>query len=204
MKLTFTLLFTFALAQASYAQNLGAQAGSQSGAAAQAGAQNSVTFNSKVPDSTTARIEAAPSLGGLALGSGHPCAYSPSSAQFSIIGGGAGYGAMKVDSACMLLLQSVAAGDKRAYQAAMYMIAARDKEACRAMAAAGMIQCGEKGAVTSQAAPSKVSSKSRPQARPDMFTSCKMDGGQVKIKYTKFGRSNKAAANQACLTSLGY
>ena len=142
MKLTFTLLFTFALAQASYAQNLGAQAGSQSGAAAQAGAQNSVTFNSKVPDSTTARIEAAPSLGGLALGSGHPCAYSPSSAQFSIIGGGAGYGAMKVDSACMLLLQSVAAGDKRAYQAAMYMIAARDKEACRAMAAAGMIQCG--------------------------------------------------------------
>ncbi len=193
--------------QGAQAQNLTGQAsansGSQSGALAQAG--NNLTINSApIPTDTETKLKAAPGLGGLALGSGHPCAYSPSSAQFSIIGGGAGYGAMKVDSACMLLLQSVAAGDKRAYNAAMYMIAARDKEACKAMAAAGMIQCGDEG-VTNQAVSSKVSTKNRvPAEAPALYSKCALEGNQIKIKYTAAGRKNKPVAAAACQRQLGY
>lgn len=87
-----------------------------------------------------AEVASAPSLGGLALGGGHPCAYSPATAQISIIGGGAGVGGMKVDSACMLMVMG-AAGDPKAYKAAQYMLAARDPDACAAMQAAGLVDC---------------------------------------------------------------
>lgn len=93
---------------------------------------------------TYTELATAPSLGGLALGGGHPCAYSPATAQISIIGGGAGVGGMKVDSACMLMVMG-AAGDPKAYKAAQYMMAARDPAACKAMEAAGMVDCIGKG-----------------------------------------------------------
>lgn len=92
---------------------------------------------------TYQEVATAPSLGGLALGGGHPCAYSPATAQISIIGGGAGIGGSKVDSACMLMVMG-AAGDKKAYKAAQLMLAARDPAACRAMEAAGIVSCGDK------------------------------------------------------------
>lgn len=85
-----------------------------------------------------AEVASAPSLGGLALGGGHPCAYSPATAQVSIIGGGAGIGGMKVDSACMLMVMG-ATGDKAAYKAAQLVIAGRDKAACRAMESVGLV-----------------------------------------------------------------
>lgn len=85
-----------------------------------------------------AEVSSAPSLGGLALGGGHPCAYSPATAQVSIIGGGAGIGGMKVDSACMLMVMG-ATGDKAAYKAAQLVIAGRDKSACRAMEQVGLV-----------------------------------------------------------------
>jgi hypothetical protein len=85
-----------------------------------------------------AEVSSAPSLGGLALGGGHPCAYSPATAQISIIGGGAGIGGSKVDSACMLMVMG-AAGDEKAYRAAQLMLAARDPAACIAMEAAGLV-----------------------------------------------------------------
>ena len=87
-----------------------------------------------------AEVSSAPSLGGLALGGGHPCAYSPATAQISIIGGGAGIGGMKVDSACMLMVMG-AAGDPKAYKASQYIIATRDPAACKAMEQAGMLDC---------------------------------------------------------------
>jgi hypothetical protein len=87
-----------------------------------------------------AEVSSAPSLGGLALGGGHPCAYSPATAQISIIGGGAGVGGMKVDSACMLMVMG-AAGDAKAYKASQYILATRDPVACRAMERAGMLDC---------------------------------------------------------------
>lgn len=85
-----------------------------------------------------AEVSSAPSLGGLALGGGHPCAYSQATAQVSIIGGGAGFGGMKVDSACMLMVMG-ATGDKAAYKAAQLVIAGRDKAACRAMESVGLV-----------------------------------------------------------------
>lgn len=87
-----------------------------------------------------AEVSSAPSLGGLALGGGHPCAYSPATAQVSLIGGGAGIGGMKVDSACMLMVMG-AAGDAKAYKASQYLIATRDPAACKAMEQAGMLDC---------------------------------------------------------------
>jgi hypothetical protein len=87
---------------------------------------------------TYQEVATAPSLGGLALGGGHPCAYSPATAQVSLIGGGAGIGGMKVDSACMLMVMG-AAGDKAAYKAAQLMLAARDPAACLAMEQAGLV-----------------------------------------------------------------
>jgi hypothetical protein len=92
-----------------------------------------------------AEVSSAPSLGGLALGGGHPCAYSPATAQISIIGGGAGVGGMKVDSACMLMVMG-ATGDKAAYKAAQLVIAGRDPAACRAMETMGLVSgCPQKG-----------------------------------------------------------
>ncbi len=87
---------------------------------------------------TYQEVATAPSLGGLALGGGHPCAYSPATAQVSLIGGGAGIGGSKVDSACMLMVMG-AAGDKAAYKAAQLMLAARDPAACLAMEQAGLV-----------------------------------------------------------------
>lgn len=91
-----------------------------------------------VENRTYQEVATAPSLGGLALGGGHPCAYSPATAQVSIIGGGAGIGGSKVDSACMLMVMG-AAGDKQAYRAAQLMLAARDPDACIAMEQAGLV-----------------------------------------------------------------
>jgi hypothetical protein len=88
-------------------------------------------------------VATAPSLGGLALGGGHPCAYSPATFQVSVIGSGAGAGGMKVDSACMLMVMG-AAGDAKAYKAAQLMLAARDPAACSAMEAAGLVDCTTK------------------------------------------------------------
>jgi hypothetical protein len=87
---------------------------------------------------TYQEVATAPSLGGLALGGGHPCAYSPATAQVSLIGGGAGIGGMKVDSACMLMVMG-AAGDKAAYKASQLVIAGRDPAACRAMEQVGLV-----------------------------------------------------------------
>lgn len=191
------IAFTFA-ASAVQAQTLSAGATSSSGSLAAAGANNAITFNSKAPRNTEARIESAPSLGGLALGGGHPCAWSPATGQISIIGGGAGFGGMTIDSACLLLMQAIAAGDRRAYDAAMYMIAARDPDACEAMDAVGMIVCGK-----AEATP--VSTRNAaPATAPVLYSKCALEGKQIKIRYTAAGRADKPAAAAACQRALGY
>jgi hypothetical protein len=168
--------------------------------ASQAGAQ--IITNGQLPgeENTTysqARIENAPSLGGLALGGGHPCAYSPSTAQISVIGGGAGFGAMKVDSACMLMVMG-AAGDSRAYQASTYMIAARDPDACVAMRAAGMVaDCVEKGSIL-RPAPRPASSFSASTKSDVKASNCRYD------KTTNTVTVKKGVDRQACLTALGF
>jgi len=140
-----------------------------------------------------ARIENAPSLGGLALGGGHPCAYSPATGQISIIGGGLGVGGMKIDSACMLMVMG-AAGDARAYKASHYMIAARDPAACAAMEAAGMVTCGSKG--------SAVTASSKGAVAPGVGGKCQLSDGKILFKATSTSRRD--AELTACKESLGF
>jgi hypothetical protein len=118
---------------------------------------------------TYQEVATAPSLGGLALGGGHPCAYSPATAQISIIGGGAGIGGMKVDSACMLMVMG-AAGDPKAYKAAQLMLASRDPAACKAMEQAGLVDC--------------VSREERRVAKTTTAASTK-DGGKCQLSGKK-------------------
>lgn len=143
-----------------------------------------------------AEVATAPSLGGLALGGGHPCAYSPATAQISIIGGGAGIGGSKVDSACMLMVMG-AAGDPKAYKAAQLMLAARDPAACKAMEAAGMVDC--------------VTADERRLARSSLAASSKSGDGtgakcQLTGKKLAFRPTSAAARNAelvACKAKFG-
>lgn len=156
-----------------------------------------------------AEVSSAPSLGGLALGGGHPCAYSPATAQVSIIGGGAGIGGMKVDSACMLMVMG-ATGDKAAYKAAQLVIAGRDPGACRAMEQVGLVTgCDEprrgggilgggrdwsKPAATTETASSK-------SANPGWGAKCDLQGRKLVFQPT-----SKAARNaelSACKAHFG-
>ena len=145
MKFLLTLCAALALSAPAFAQSSESTAVSgansevevTTGAAAGASINN---YGQKAGKDNTvyAEVSSAPSLGGLALGGGHPCAYSPATAQVSLIGGGAGIGGMKVDSACMLMVMG-ATGDKAAYKAAQLVIAGRDKGACRAMEQVGLV-----------------------------------------------------------------
>jgi hypothetical protein len=144
---------------------------------------------------TYAEVATAPSLGGLALGGGHPCAYSPATAQISIIGGGAGIGGSKVDSACMLMVMG-AAGDAQAYEAAQLMLAARDPEACAAMEAAGMVDCLTPQEVRQRRA-AAAGAPSRAQATPV----CILEGRTLRFRpSTAQARDAELAA---CKTAWG-
>lgn len=136
---------------------------------------------------TYTEVATAPSLGGLALGGGHPCAYSPATAQISIIGGGAGIGGSKVDSACMLMVMG-AAGDAKAYKAAQIMLASRDPAACRAMEAAGMVTCASsKTKRTSASATAKVANGK-----------CELNGRKLTFRVSTGGdRDSELAACKA-------
>lgn len=141
-------------------------------------------------------VATAPSLGGLALGGGHPCAYSPATAQVSIIGGGAGIGGMKVDSACMLMVMG-ATGDKAAYKAAQLVIAGRDKSACRAMEAVGLVSgCAEpKGGGRNWARPADTAVNAGTGAK------CIKEGRRITFRATS--DAAKASELEACKASFG-
>lgn len=210
--------FLAACASVAQAQAVGigvGQSNSTSGSTSTSGSQSSITFNQPATvtnnnkQSGTTTVKTAPSLGGLALGGGHPCAYSPATGQLSIIGGGAGFGGMQIDTACMLLINAAASGDIRAYNAAMNMLAARDPAACKAMYQAGMVaDCVDKrGKSTVKAAPApvkaakptKVSSKSRVAVMPQ--ATCDRSGG--KLRYSMDAHfADKRSAKQNCLNTL--
>ena len=203
-----------ALMLASTSVHAQAISGSASGANSQvdvvtgAAAGVNITNNGQQPgenNRTYAQIETAPSLGGLALGGGHPCAYSPATAQFSIIGGGAGIGGMKIDEACMLMVMG-AAGDQKAYNAAIYMIAARNPDACTAMVSAGLVSAcvDSNGGILSglRPQPSPRASTKSPATIQASFSKCEMDNGQIRVR-PKFGADRELAVSQ-CRAYLGY
>ena len=130
----------------------------------------------------TATLKTAPSLGGLALGGGHPCAYAPATAQISIIGGGFGAGGMQVDEACMLLIMGASTGDVRVYNAGMYMLAARDKATCTALYKSGLIDdCTDrKGRSTVKATQQPtVSSNSGAARTVALDVECRQTGNKI-------------------------
>lgn len=192
----------------------GSSASSQSASGSAAQSNNNIVFPA-VPSSTqttvrqegssTTRVEAAPSLGGLAVGGGHPCAWTPGSGQISIIGGGLGAAKMTIDEACMLAVMAAAKGDARLHNAALYIIASRDKTACLALRQQGLIganSCGEP-----EQLPAGTTISTRNNATPGVtqvgYSKCYMKGDNtVGIKY-KSG-ANKDVAKAACLASLGY
>jgi hypothetical protein len=154
---------------------------------------------------TYAEVSTAPSLGGLALGGGHPCAYSPATAQISVIGGGAGIGGSKVDSACMLMVMG-AAGDKQAYRAAQLMLAARDPGACLAMEQVGLVQgcdprkrggSGTAVATASTAETKKDWSKSSKSVAvvTGYGAKCEMVGKKIKFRPTSAAARDAELAN---------
>ena len=193
------------------AQQATANAGSQSASTSQSssGSQSSIVFNTpsqqtvRQAGSSTTRVESAPSLGGLALGGGHPCAYSPATGQISIIGGGAGFGGAQIDTACMLLIQAAANGDQRAYNAAIFMLAARDAEACKAMYMAGMVDdcVNKQGKSTVKAAPT-VTSRNTAATVNVAYAKCEKNGN--KITFTRKSGADSAVAKAQCLASLGF
>jgi hypothetical protein len=151
-----------------------------------------------------AEVSSAPSLGGLALGGGHPCAYSPATLQVSVIGSGAGVGGMKVDSACMLMVMG-AAGDKQAYKAAQLMLAARDPGACLAMEQMGMVQgCdrrkrsgGGAAVASAKAEPKKDWSKSSKSVAvvTGYGAKCEKIGNTIKFRPTSAAARDSELAN---------
>jgi hypothetical protein len=205
-----SLAFTLASAQVSSAQNAaaGSIATSNTQSGAQAGAvlylDQSTPGTQTVNRTGTSRIETAPSLGGLALGGGHPCAYSPATGQVSLIGGGGGFGGMKVDSACLLMIVG-AAGNPQAQQAAIYMIAGRDDDACKAMYKAGMIaDCvNSKGRSTVKAKP-VVATRSAPVADKKMWNKCSYNKATNEVNFRKTSGVSSKAGGAACYASLGF
>jgi hypothetical protein len=151
-----------------------------------------------VDNRTYQEVATAPSLGGLALGGGHPCAYSPATAQISIIGGGAGVGGSKVDSACMLMVMG-AAGDPKAYKAAQLMLAARDPDACVAMEAAGLVDCTTKA--EARAAKKDFSKSSKTASVSGWGAKCELSGRKLAFQPTSAAARN--AELSACKARYG-
>lgn len=142
-----------------------------------------------------AEVSSAPSLGGLALGGGHPCAYSPATAQISIVGGGAGIGGSKVDSACMLMVMG-AAGDAKAYKAAQLMLAARDPAACTAMEAAGLVTCEKRTGIAQRPAVTTPATKNA-----GWGAKCQLTGKTLAFQPTSTVARNSEL--QACKARYG-
>lgn len=150
---------------------------------------------------TYQEVATAPSLGGLALGGGHPCAYAPATFQVSVIGSGAGVGGMKVDSACMLMVMG-AAGDAKAYKAAQLMLASRDPAACAAMEAAGIVECETK-AEARAAAKKDWSKASTASSKSVAGWGAKCDLRGKKLVFQASSQAAREAELSACKARYG-
>lgn len=209
MKFLLTLCAALALSAPAFAQssNSGSVSGANSEVEVVTGAAAGVVINNSgqkpgTDNRTYAEVSTAPSLGGLALGGGHPCAYSPATAQISIIGGGAGIGGSKVDSACMLMVMG-AAGDTKAYKAAQLMLAARDPAACTAMEAAGIVECVKPSRGGIIAAPRKdFSATATPSTKNAGWgAKCQLNGKKLAFQPTTAAARN--AELEACKARYG-
>lgn len=166
------------------------QGQTQSATQSQGNSQN-VSFNDR---------RQAPSVVAPSMSSGHPCAL-PTTGGISIIGGGISGGMNAVDSACMLFQSGQ-------IDAANYILAARDNNACKALRATGAISseslCGEEPrAATVSTSGGAPTASLRPQTRPTLYSECEQrDDNTVFVKH-RFD-VDKAASKAQCLAALGY
>ena len=169
----------------------------------------------------TATLKTAPALGGLSVGGGHPCAWTPGSGQISIIGGGFGAAGMTIDEACMLAIMGGTTGDARMYNAALYMMAARDPLACEAMYTAGIVSDCKKngksiirdrkrttfsGGADAGAGTGATTFSSRNAAEPVkvLYSKCDFDSASNKVTFKKKYGADSSAAKAQCMASLGF
>lgn len=147
---------SMALAESpNYQTQVSVNSASQAVAASQAKSASiaqggSVTFNTpasqRIQNSGTTTIRSAPQVVAPSMSSGHPCAWAPLSVGLSVVGFGGALGGQRIDDACLL-------GQMQYREAAVIMIAQRNRAACRALEAAGNINPGSCGGSYRAAAP---------------------------------------------------
>ena len=191
-----------ALAGGAYAQSAaqslsGSASQSASGAAAQG---NSITYNEAARPSritnrsegtTTVKTTGIAAAPGLAL-AGHPC-LSGGSLSLGIVGYAAGGAFTTPETTCMLAFLGMR-------DAAIYALATKDRDACRAMVATGKIQsdCGRTvRRKNKEVAPAVATSGTTGQ-----WSKCSFDKAANKITWKP--RGNRAASKAACIASLGF
>lgn len=166
-----------------------------------AGAQSNNTFTS--PSDTTVRYEGGyetvPGVMAPSFSSGHPCAFAPGSIGIVALGGGFTGGGQRIDDACLLAQMGM-------QQEAIAMIAARNSDACQALAATGKIareSCGrdERRFNIRSTGNARVSTMSAPTPRPDVaYSKCEFDGA---IRVSVKAGQNRDLAISQCRASLG-
>lgn len=157
----------------------GGTATASAGSAYAGGSNSSVTINN--PDDVTVR--SAPDAFAPSFSSGHPCAYSPATFGASIIGGGASLGGQKIDQACML----AQLGEKNA---ALALMAAKDKDVYNALVAAGRITPAQPARISSSGMSNTVA--------PKAIAKCEFDSAGNLVKVSKKPGISNADAISYC------
>lgn len=195
----FTILATVVALASGPAVAQTAQSGSESNSSSasnvqtQTQAASNVHIDQRAPGHQTQTLKNVPGVVAPSMSSGHPCAFSPVSGGIGIIGAGVSLGGMQIDDACLLAQMGHT-------DAATYMIAARNADACAALQAHGKVICG---AAAPQAAAAPPAASPRPVAAAVQYLTCrKRDDGKIGMTYAR--GADKAVANAQCLRALGY
>lgn len=162
---------------------------------------NTAIFNSGGESESTVTYDGdytvrnVPQVSAPSMGSGHPCGLG-GSIGLAIVGGGATGGATRVDDACMLAQMGLT-------KAATAMIASRNRDACKALVAAGHISdqsyCtrGRGGATTTASTRNPTRSAATETASISAYVTCtRNDSGQIvakKRRNTPFSDQQVAA-----------
>lgn len=194
-----------------------AVANSQSRSGAVAQSNNSIVYNTPAQQNIryggSQTIRSAPQVVAPSMSSGHPCAYAPVSIGVSVVGFGGAFGGQRIDDACLLAQMQVR-------NAAIAMIAMRNRSACRALEATGNIPAGYCGGSrrTAAAAPAPAARKvvrtstakavapyprvgSKTTMIPRGSVKCTVKAGKV-VKIERWARVNNATAVAFCAAKV--
>lgn len=205
MKLFIITAAVLALAGPGMAQEVsstsGATSGSSSDASSQSGSLASAGIVQNHYNSGTSTIKNVPAVAAPGIITAYNCAQAVSAGAAGA-GFGISLGGTYVDKNCERISQAAALNSLVGANAAVVHMAAIP-EVCVTLRATGHIPasslCGEKPATTPS---TRSASTARPVARDSGYEKCQKDGAKVVIRYA-YG-ADKAAAQAACLASLGF